>query len=429
MFEELRALFSFLQRRSLSIDGLVFGIVCRMTAIIMLAGLVVVCSNQLIGKLINCDNSMAKVETEFLNTFCLIHTTYIVYESPFSTVNEKFPSYRSSKQIGIFPGVRLNRVNHYDQSSSDPLIRIFIDYYHWLWMIYFIGGLWFYFPHWLWKKLECRRIRSLVSHADMLVDHQHNKSNEYLKLKQIANYIVTSFGSNDRYMWGYYFCEIIAFVNLFLQMYTLDTIFNGRYLNYGIDAIQTFWKYHNDKTKSQDLNPINMIFPRMTKCEYRRYGPSGKSENIDSLCMLPMNIFNDKFFLFIWFWIIIMLIAFMITFLHRLAQIMWPKMRTKFLCDLLMKSANCNDSNMMIDLLTQLRMSDWFFLNLIANNVDRLFLGQLLTEISIILREKNRLLLIEVDDDDIDNDCKQTNDQQPVEFPDSKSSPISISGH
>mgnify|MGYP002716671522 CR=1 FL=1 len=169
----------------------------------------------------------------------------------------------------------------------------------------------------------------------------------------------------------------------------------------------------------------------MTKCEYRRYGPSGKSENIDSLCMLPMNIFNDKFFLFIWFWIIIMFVAFMITFLHRLAQTFWPKMRSKFLCDLLMKSSNCENDPAMIDLLTKLRMSDWFFLNLIANNVDRLFLGQLLTEISIILREKNRLLLIEVDDDDIDNDCKQTNDQQhqPVEFPDSKSSPISISGH
>ncbi|OTF74834.1 innexin-like protein [Euroglyphus maynei] len=372
MFDELRALFSFLQRRSLSIDGLVFGIVCRMTAIIMLAGLVVVCSNQLIGKIINCDGSANKIESQFLDTFCLIHTTYIVYESSLSSL-KNFPNDSISKHVGIFPGIRPNR----GHDLTSHLKRIHIDYYQWLWMIYFIGGLWFYFPHWLWKKLESRRIRSLVSHADMLVDHQHNQSTEYLKLKRIANYVVTSFGSNDRYMWG-------------------------RYLTYGIDAIQTFWYRHNDSS-DRNLNPINMIFPRMTKCEYRRYGPSGSSEIIDSLCMLPMNIFNDKFFLFTWFWIIIMIIAFMITFLHRLAQTLWPKMRTKFLCDLLMKSTNYDDPTM-IDLLTQLRMSDWFFLNLIANNVDRLFLVQLLAEISIVLRKRNELLSIKIGDEDGDGD-------------------------
>lgn len=250
MFDELRALFSFLQRRSLSIDGLVFGIVCRMTAILMLAGLVVVCSNQLIGKLINCDASALSIESEFLNTFCLIHTTYIVYEP--STSMKKSTSNSMTRHNGIFPGIRLNRV----QDQSHQLKRSFIEYYHWLWMIYFVGGLWFYFPHWLWKKLECRRIRSLVSHADMLVDHQHNQSSEYIKLKRIANYVVTSFGSNDRYMWGYYFCEIIAFTNLFAQMYTLNLIFDGRYLSYGIDAVQIFWHSNYDR----DLNPINMVF-------------------------------------------------------------------------------------------------------------------------------------------------------------------------
>nr|XP_046918118.1 innexin inx2-like isoform X2 [Dermatophagoides farinae] len=393
MFDELRALFSFLQRRSLSIDGLVFGIVCRMTAILMLAGLVVVCSNQLIGKLINCDASALSIESEFLNTFCLIHTTYIVYEP--STSMKKSTSNSMTRHNGIFPGIRLNRV----QDQSHQLKRSFIEYYHWLWMIYFVGGLWFYFPHWLWKKLECRRIRSLVSHADMLVDHQHNQSSEYIKLKRIANYVVTSFGSNDRYMWGYYFCEIIAFTNLFAQMYTLNLIFDGRYLSYGIDAVQIFWHSNYDR----DLNPINMIFPRMTKCEYRRYGPSGAWENLDSL-----------------------------------SQTFWPKMRSKFLCDLLMKSSNCENDPAMIDLLTKLRMSDWFFLNLIANNVDRLFLVQLLAEISIIIKKRSQSIAIKIGDDDVDV-CilDQQQQQHQQSFPDPKSSSlellpmtnISISGH
>lgn len=51
------------------------------------------------------------------------------------------------------------------------------------------------------------------------------------------------------------------------------------------------------------------IFPRMTKCIFHLYGPSGTVKTIDSLCVLSMNIVNEKIFIFLWFWFIFLAIS------------------------------------------------------------------------------------------------------------------------
>ena len=46
------------------------------------------------------------------------------------------------------------------------------------------------------------------------------------------------------------------------------------------------------------------IFPRMTKCTFHKFGVSGEVEKHDALCILPLNIVNEKIYIFIWFWYI-----------------------------------------------------------------------------------------------------------------------------
>lgn len=50
------------------------------------------------------------------------------------------------------------------------------------------------------------------------------------------------------------------------------------------------------------------VFPRITKCIFHKYGASGSIQKHDSLCVLPLNIVNEKTYIFIWFWFIILLI-------------------------------------------------------------------------------------------------------------------------
>ena len=48
------------------------------------------------------------------------------------------------------------------------------------------------------------------------------------------------------------------------------------------------------------------IFPRMTKCTFSKFGTSGEVEKHDALCILPLNVVNEKIYIFLWFWFLIL---------------------------------------------------------------------------------------------------------------------------
>ncbi len=52
------------------------------------------------------------------------------------------------------------------------------------------------------------------------------------------------------------------------------------------------------------------------------FGPSGTLQNLDALCVLPLNILHDKIFLILWFWYFIL---FLMTFLQFLN---WVRLAT-----------------------------------------------------------------------------------------------------
>jgi hypothetical protein len=41
-------------------------------------------------------------------------------------------------------------------------------------------------------------------------------------------------------------------------------------------------------------DPMTRVFPRMTKCIYKKFGASGTIQTHDALCILPINVINEK---------------------------------------------------------------------------------------------------------------------------------------
>ena len=69
---------------------------------------------------------------------------------------------------------------------------------------------------------------------------------------------------------------------------------NREFLTYGIYSMS--YMFTNPETRGED--PFNLIFPKMTKCTLNAYGPSGTIEGHDALCVLAVNIINEKILLF-----------------------------------------------------------------------------------------------------------------------------------
>lgn len=44
------------------------------------------------------------------------------------------------------------------------------------------------------------------------------------------------------------------------------------------------------------------VFPRLAKCEFFYVGSSGTIQNLQSLCLLPLNVLNEKIFAVIYLW-------------------------------------------------------------------------------------------------------------------------------
>jgi hypothetical protein len=41
------------------------------------------------------------------------------------------------------------------------------------------------------------------------------------------------------------------------------------------------------------VDPMSRIFPRVTKCTFNKFGPSGSIQRRDAMCVLPVNIINE----------------------------------------------------------------------------------------------------------------------------------------
>jgi hypothetical protein len=68
------------------------------------------------------------------------------------------------------------------------------------------------------------------------------------------------------------------------------------------------------------LHVIILHHFRLTKCTFHKFGASGELEKHDALCILPLNIFNEKIYIFLWFWMLSLTALTSIVVFYRCGQ-------------------------------------------------------------------------------------------------------------
>ena len=72
---------------------------------------------------------------------------------------------------------------------------------------------------------------------------------------------------------------------------------------------------------------MNVVFPKVTKCTFHKYGPSGTITKHDGLCILALNIINEKIYVFLWFWFVSVAMISALALLYRLVIFLMPSIR------------------------------------------------------------------------------------------------------
>ena len=171
----------------------------------------------------------------------------------------------------------------------------------------------------------------------------------------------------------YVFCDLLNFVNVIGQMYFVNFFLGGVFMTYGTDVIN--FMSMEDKDRS---DPMMEVFPRVTKCTFHKYGASGTIQKLDALCVLGLNIINEKIYITLWFWFVILALITALYSVYVVALISMPGLRR----NLVINKARTNNRDHARHLVEKANIGDWFLIFLISRNLDRTMYNIFIEEIS-----------------------------------------------
>jgi len=335
---------------SVSIDNNVFRLHYKATVIFLVAFSLLVTSNQYFGDPIDCIQR-DDIPTNLLDTYCWIHSTFTLPDA-------------LNKKVGVevpHPGV-----DKYTPGEK----RIYHKYYQWVCFVLFLQSIMFYIPRYLWKLWEGGRLRSLVLGLNCPIMQDKEKQEQ---IQLLVQYLKANVRYHNSYFFYFVICEVLNFINVIIQMYLIDAFLGGAFSTYGLDVLK-----YTEMDQEARVDPMIAVFPRMTKCTFHKYGSSGDVQRHDALCILPLNIVNEKIYIFLWFWFVFLAIISGIILIYRLVIIFFPQLRYVTL----RSRARLTDRYHLRIVMDVAKIGDWFLLYLLCKNMDGQHFRELMQEYS-----------------------------------------------
>ena len=257
---------------------------------------IIISTRQYVGDPITCwaPAQFTHEWVEYTNKYCWISNTYYV------PMNENIPNKDENKQ-------------HY------------IAYYQWVPIMIFLQAVLFFTPSMIWKKLNSQsgihvnKIVSVVGGAEHGSPEVRDKTIRYIvknldrALRSQREYRTGCFArcrqqlAKDCFMicgkrYGNYLITLYLFVKLLYitngvgQLFLLNEFLGNGYHLYGFEVVNEMVQGKNWTTSKR--------FPRVTLCDFQIRSLGNKIHDYTVQCALPINLFNEKVYIFIWFWLV-----------------------------------------------------------------------------------------------------------------------------
>ncbi|CAH0765863.1 unnamed protein product [Bemisia tabaci] len=350
MIKLLGSLKDYIKIPDITTDSAVFRLHNLFTAALLMMCSLIITATQYVGNPIQC--IVNGLPTHPINTFCWITSTF--------TMPDAF-----RRQVGVevaHPGVA--------NDFGDEDAKKYYTYYQWVCFVLFFQGICCYTPKFLWDSIEGGLMRTIVMGLNfgLCVEKEKEK-----KKKMLLDYLLRHVKRHNSYAVKYWMCEALCLINVVGQLYLMNKFFDGEFLSYGL-RVMSF----TEQAQEERVDPMVYVFPRVTKCTFHKYGASGTIQKHDSLCILPLNVVNEKTYIFIWFWFMILLALLIGLVAYRALIIAVPSVRPR-----LLRTRNRMVSLDVADAISKKTdVGDWWILYMLGRNLDPLIYREIVTELA-----------------------------------------------
>ncbi|XP_075149432.1 innexin inx5-like [Haematobia irritans] len=364
MYDAVKPLSKYLQFKSVRIYDLIFTLHSKCTVVILLTCTILLSAKQYFGEPINCISD--EKQLDYVNSYCWTMGTYILnyydIEEYFAYLSNSTKLEDRMKAMEIAEGVGPEIINKSE--------RVYMRYYQWVVIVLLIQSFVFYFPSFLWKIWEGQRLNELCSGigTSLLPDDTYLS-----KRKSLLTYFSSDYKDvHFCYIARYVFCETLNFAISIINILFLDLFLNGFWVKYSL-AIAALPQYNWER-----WNAItSKVFPKISKCMMAKTGPSGGKTTFDSLCLLPLNILNEKIFAFLYCWFIVMCAMSGINLIYRYVMIYNPSFRLH----LLHCRARFMPRSYIRNVISDFSFGDWFVLFKVSRNINPVVFRDLMQDL------------------------------------------------
>ncbi|CAG0893460.1 unnamed protein product [Cyprideis torosa] len=347
----LSSVSDYLKLQEVKTDNAIFRLCYMFTTAMLVAFSLIITFTGYIGDPIQCINS-GDVPGNVINTYCWIMTTFTMPDAHTREVGFEVPH----------PGL--------SNAFGEERAAKYYTYYQWVVFVLFFQALMTYLPKYIWDMWEGNLMKTIVMGMNIGMISEEEKEN---KKKTLIDYMLRHIRHHNMYAVRYFFCELLSFVLILVQMGLMDSFFDGEFMRYGSQVLS-----YSEKDQEERADPMIYVFPRVTKCTFHKFGPSGTITRHDSLCVLPLNIVNEKTYIFLWFWFIIITVLQAMLIIYRLGLILMPALRPfvfhfyhriipKDTCEAIARKTS---------------LGDWWVLFMLGSNMDPLIYREVMAELA-----------------------------------------------
>lgn len=268
------------------------------------------------------DRLSSRYTVFLLIIFSIIVTTRHIVGSPISCW---CPPLFTSSQIDYTNKVCWTTNTFYLPVSEEHLIpeenkvEERIGYYQWVALILCCEAVFFYLPRPLWLALSRKSGIEISTLIDAAIECEKSPTN----VEQTKSYIINiackflqevsrkhmTAAKCKAIMWKFYghyltilynFFKLVYLFNVIIQLQLLNFFLGTDYSLYGLEMISNI--FYKGKWG------LSKTFPRVTMCDFKIRIIGNVQRHIVQ-CTLPINMFNEKIFLVLWFWLVFVAIT------------------------------------------------------------------------------------------------------------------------